>query len=1029
MTSPQNLLSCWHKLEHFTPAALPTTKDVKELTDILPWEIPVKAKSTNKTIVYTIYLGVFKLTKALDFINVFFNDKSEKPNSLSSSNIYFATIKLDNEGLYIENSLGISTFTWALGQLESGQLESNNWSRNFQFMYQSVIDTLTENQNEIEEDYLSYLSEPQTYDNLYAIQSIIARVLGWSEQPLAEIYVKTDEVYKSSKDKENQPTELLNSFFISDLERLIHAFDNGETNNAIQTYVNGCLNRTFPHKDLSKHIEILKGALHPDNYPDGCWPSKYKASLMQQFAVNMVWKELTDRNKEGIFSVNGPPGTGKTTLLRDVIAAILVKRAKFLAEYKEPADAFHKIGQVDIKEGFTPFIYNPDKRICDFGVVVASSNNGAVENISKELPLKKEVEPYAAQIGYFRSTAENCMDENYWGVIAATLGNRKNCTALSDSIWFNKETEHTLAKYLKNQPATGEDWNNAVKEFNKNLKAVTKEKKRLSQIVDAYEEYPKTLQQVTELASSYSDIQGYLDSLQKKGEELESQRLTYEQCIANALSKLQTLQQTRPGLFTRLFSAKIRNAYNQALNQTLNAYNQAENDLQTHIQIVAHHKLQLDNAHKKSTKIVNDYKKSKIALAALEALLSAAKNELGNTFADSTFWEQIESKESQTACPWYSHELKQLQSQLFVSAMRVNETFILRANATSNRIKTTLDGFFHYMKEGATLTPEEINAIWQTFLLVIPVVSTTFASVSRMFSDMERGVIPWLFIDEAGQAVPQAATGAIWRAQRVVAVGDPFQIEPVVTIPETITNHIGKYFDIDKSQLNSSFSVQSMADRTNKYGWVSNETWIGSPLRVHRRCVDPMFTIANKIAYEGMMYNATTPQEPSIRLTTQFIHVEGRVSGKHYVPEQGKLVLDLLLDEIAETHKLPDIFVISPFTEIPYKLIKAVLFKPLQQALRLHDEAGFAELQEWLRTHVGTVHTFQGKQASGVILCLGLDESAKAAAAWASSKPNLLNVAITRAKHRFVAIGDKNIWLSQPYFDQLKSLSRSNTTL
>lgn len=120
MTSPQTLLSCWHKLEHFTPAALPTTKDVKELTDILPWEIPVKAKSTNKTIVYTIYLGVFKLTKALDFINVFFNDKSEKPNSLSSSNIYFATIKLDNEGLYIENSLGISTFTWALGQLESG---------------------------------------------------------------------------------------------------------------------------------------------------------------------------------------------------------------------------------------------------------------------------------------------------------------------------------------------------------------------------------------------------------------------------------------------------------------------------------------------------------------------------------------------------------------------------------------------------------------------------------------------------------------------------------------------------------------------------------------------------------------------------------------------------------------------------------------------------------------------------------------------------------------------------------------------
>jgi superfamily I DNA and/or RNA helicase len=55
---------------------------------------------------------------------------------------------------------------------------------------------------------------------------------------------------------------------------------------------------------------------------------------------------------------------------------------------------------------------------------------------------------------------------------------------------------------------------------------------------------------------------------------------------------------------------------------------------------------------------------------------------------------------------------------------------------------------------------------------------------------------------------------------------------------------------------------------------------------------------------------------------------------------------------------------------------------------------------EWLKSHIGTVHTFQGKEAKGVILCLGLDETTKGAANWASQKPNLLNIAITRAKHR-----------------------------
>lgn len=49
--------------------------------------------------------------------------------------------------------------------------------------------------------------------------------------------------------------------------------------------------------------------------------------------------------KEGytpVFSVNGPPGTGKTTLLRDVVAANVVERAIALCEYEKPDDVFVK---------------------------------------------------------------------------------------------------------------------------------------------------------------------------------------------------------------------------------------------------------------------------------------------------------------------------------------------------------------------------------------------------------------------------------------------------------------------------------------------------------------------------------------------------------------------------------------------------------------------------------------------------------------------------------------------------------------
>ncbi len=56
--------------------------------------------------------------------------------------------------------------------------------------------------------------------------------------------------------------------------------------------------------------------------------------LSQQFAVNRIVEQLADR--DGLYAVNGPPGTGKTTQLRDLIAAVLVMRAEALSDSGGP---------------------------------------------------------------------------------------------------------------------------------------------------------------------------------------------------------------------------------------------------------------------------------------------------------------------------------------------------------------------------------------------------------------------------------------------------------------------------------------------------------------------------------------------------------------------------------------------------------------------------------------------------------------------------------------------------------------------
>lgn len=59
----------------------------------------------------------------------------------------------------------------------------------------------------------------------------------------------------------------------------------------------------------------------------------------------------------------------------------------------------------------------------------------------------------------------------------------------------------------------------------------------------------------------------------------------------------------------------------------------------------------------------------------------------------------------------------------------------------------------------------------------------------------------------------------------------------------------------------------------------------------------------------------------------------------------------------------------------------------------------------------GTVHTFQSKEEENVILLLGGDSnSTSVISSFASARPNLVNVAVTRAKRGLYVTGDFSYW-------------------
>ena len=131
---------------------------------------------------------------------------------------------------------------------------------------------------------------------------------------------------------------------------------------------------------------VFQDILQPKNYPVARYPSnaKYSLSLMQQIAVNLA----IGYDNEKMRSVNGPPGTGKTTLLKDIFAELLVEQAYEITKLTNK-----EVSKNDkLKYYDKAYIGVMPSSIADKEIVVASSNNGAVQNIVNEFPLISKID-------------------------------------------------------------------------------------------------------------------------------------------------------------------------------------------------------------------------------------------------------------------------------------------------------------------------------------------------------------------------------------------------------------------------------------------------------------------------------------------------------------------------------------------------------------------------------------------------------------------------------------------------------------
>jgi hypothetical protein len=362
---------------------------------------------------------------------------------------------------------------------------------------------------------------------------------------------------------------------------------------------------------------------------------------------------------------------------------------------------------------------------------------------------------------------------------------------------------------------------------------------------------------------------------------------------------------------------------------------------------------------------------------------------------------------------WLPDSLQRKREELFAAAMAVHKAFI---DASAQKMLHNLSWLMDVLASGAMRdeTQRELLAdLLSTLFVVVPVISTTFASVDRMLGDLPPASIGWLFIDEAGQALPQAAVGAIMRAKRSVVVGDPLQIPPFVSLPQRLTTEICAFFNVDHGDWAApEASVQTLADRASRFQCAFDSDRgprrVGIPLLVHRRCQDPMFSVSNVIAYNGLMVHAPGPRDPGsigrVLGHPQWFDLDGDAQSK-WCEAEGELVIDLLHRLAAAGIEKPDLFIITPF-----RIVAQSMRRRLEQDVSLL-KALRVDSKEWISDRVGTIHTFQGGEADTVILLLGAPKATQhGARSWAANTPNILNVAVSRAQQNFYVVGSHGAW-------------------
>lgn len=782
-----------------------------------------------------------------------------------------------------------------------------------------------------------------------------------------------------------------------------------------------------PFKDEMKHLRSLKNRhdskllskylLHNEEASKNASKIHLKShygSYTDVFPVNRKqWVVINGTQQSEILAVSGPPGTGKTTLLKELIADLSVNRTRRLI------NVWGKDWELwRVKDNG---IYSSPFEGANFdSIVVTSTNNEAVNNIGveitkdirelrRELNLKLDLD-FSAKLGkkdnridFYRNNLTVLMKglDEFTGEIDVS----NEIEEFEDKISKIDEANKCIATFLEKR--------NALDELN----LIFCEGDKLS-VEKMKMQLEKTRTYISELKVTMSIEQenalSVLKSINLKIDtqtEHEDKRRKLEETIRIAENELELWLKKREGFF----SSKLINLFKTFGSIGNYITNKMYGDI-AHIETeVMRNRVELKSVLHDIQENENDIDKLRIQHKSLDEKIKEIeqdkiknidREERFNVFFDAfNNLSEIVGTDIPTVCESLEYKLYNakplyiLRHRLFQLSLVINEAYIIENRvAVKNNLNFMLEdegkviqSFYRNNYKYNKTIENAIRQIWETFCICYPVITTTLHSFNRDNFHMLDNLFDYMLVDEAGQIMPYYLLTPLYRSQNAVIVGDEKQLEPIRDVKNKVFE---KYLDTLSDNLNANkATAQGLAnlatDFHEKNKSSGNVVYEGIMLEEHRRCEKSIVQFSNKYVYDNRMI---VPKEDKTKEFLEsnvcFIDIRGVKASNHTNLSEAKAVATLVR-KLLEFYKVEDIAVIAPYKN---------QVRAIEEALGNNS------------VDVGTVHSFQGKDKEVVIMSMTISsEFDTFAKRFIGSQPNMLNVAFTRSKQQLFIVGNYSV--------------------